>query len=73
MTRQEAGRLGGLTTAAKYGPGYMAEIGSKGFDAYCNRHHNGDRKAARETLKLDGVRRNFKQTPCEWVTWLDSR
>lgn len=31
MTGSEAGRLGGQALVAKYGTGYMAHIGSKGF------------------------------------------
>jgi hypothetical protein len=73
MTRQEAGRIGGLVTAAKYGPDHMAKIGAKGFESYCRLHHNGDRKAAREALKLDGKRRDFAPTPSEWTLWLDAR
>lgn len=30
MTKAEAGRLGGLPTAQKYGSSYMSEIGRKG-------------------------------------------
>ncbi len=31
MTKSEAGSLGGQAVFAKYGSGYMAHIGSKGF------------------------------------------
>jgi len=31
VTHAEAGRLGGQATAKKYGSGYMAKIGSRGF------------------------------------------
>lgn len=31
MTKSEAGHLGGQALVAKYGAGYMAKIGSKGF------------------------------------------
>lgn len=73
MTRQEAGRLGGLTTYARNGSMYMAQIGSKGFATYCNLYHNGDRAAARAALKLDGRRKDLNRTDPELVAWLDER
>lgn len=30
MTREEAGRLGGVATLQKYGPGFFEKIGGKG-------------------------------------------
>lgn len=34
MTKQEAGRLGGQQTVARYGPAYMSGIGQKGADSF---------------------------------------
>lgn len=73
MTKQEAGRLGGLTTAAKYGRAHMSQIGSKGFDAYCQAHHKGDRAAARAALKLDGRPKGHLDTPAIWLEWAASK
>ena len=77
MDRVEAGRLGGLTTAARHGRGYMSEIGAKGFQATTDRHFGGDRAAARAVLarqqKLDGMRKRWLPTPGEWTHWLADR
>lgn len=73
MNAQERGRLGGLMTAAKHGRGYMAEIGAKGFAAYCEAHHKGDRAAARAALKLSGRPVGHLNTPPEWTEWMESR
>jgi hypothetical protein len=78
MDRVEAGRLGGLTTAARYGRGHMSDLGTKGFATYCERYHKGDRASAVAVLKrnganLDGVRRRWLPTPSEWTNWLEGR
>lgn len=73
MTKQEAGRLGGLATAAKMGRAYMSQIGARGFQAYADAHHNGDRAAARKALKLDGQPVGHLNTPPEWIAWADER
>jgi hypothetical protein len=73
MTRQEAGRIGGLVTAAKYGSNHMATIGSRGFQAFANRHCGGNRRKAREVLKLDGVRRDYLPEDPWRHLWLVAR
>jgi hypothetical protein len=75
VTRQEAGRIGGLVTAALYGRSHMAEIGSRGFAAYANRYHGGNRARARRVLGLDGTRRRHRPDPdAPWKHhWLTER
>lgn len=34
MTRKQAGRLGGLATAQKYGRNYMSRIGKRGAETF---------------------------------------
>src|SRR5262249_39649327 len=43
MDRRLAGARGGKQTLAKYGRGYMAEIGARGFAATVARHWQGDK------------------------------
>lgn len=69
--RREWGAKGGLTTAAKYGPSHMAEIGSKGFTAYANKYHNGNRAVARRILRLSGKTHDYDAIPYEWTMWLE--
>ena len=38
MTKREAGRRGGLATVAKYGRGYMRELGRRGAAALYSRY-----------------------------------
>lgn len=38
MNKAEAGRLGGLATARKYGPAYMAAIGRRGAARFFARY-----------------------------------
>jgi hypothetical protein len=45
MNKREAGRLGGLATFHRRGPGWMARIGRLGFQATTDRHYGGDRRA----------------------------
>lgn len=71
--RKEWGRLGGLTTAAKHGPSYMAEIGSRGFSSFAQKYCGGNHAAARRMLKLSGQRKLFYSTPWEWSDWLSQR
>lgn len=72
--RKAWGAKGGCTTAAKYGIRYMSEIGSRGFDTYATRYHNGNRAAARKVLRLNGGQRKlFDVTPYEWTNWLEER
>lgn len=54
MTRQEAGRRGGLATHRKHGSAYMAMIGRRGFRAYVEKIYHGDARAAREHLLAAG-------------------
>jgi hypothetical protein len=53
-----AGSKGGKTTADRYGPKYMAEIGARGFATTVARHWQGDRAAYRDYL---GLRRHERQ------------
>ncbi len=39
MTKQQAGRLGGLATVQKHGRDYMVEIGKRGAKALWERYH----------------------------------
>jgi general stress protein YciG len=71
--RQEIGRLGGLTTAARYGPEHMAKIGRLGFCAYAKKYHAGNSAAARRILGLSGKQPLFYHTPIEWTVWLEDR
>lgn len=67
------GRKGGLTTAAKHGPGHMAKIGALGFASYASAYAGGNKAMARRMLGLDGIRRDYRQTPGEWMVWLDEQ
>lgn len=55
MTPAERGRRGGLATLARHGTTHMAQIGKRGFAAYAERCHGGNRKAA--WLALDDAGR----------------
>jgi len=39
MSKAEAGRLGGLATAEKYGSEYMAAIGRKGYEVFHRKYY----------------------------------
>jgi len=45
LTKAEAGRIGGMTTKKRHGIEHFRAIGRKGFQATCDRHYGGDRRA----------------------------
>ncbi len=48
---RQIGTLGGQKTVQTYGRRYMAAIGKIGFAVYAERHHNGNRAAARGSIR----------------------
>jgi hypothetical protein len=64
MTRQEAGRLGGLATVDRHGRENMAAIGRKGFSALAT-FGRGGRRAALARLASKGRLVAFHDRPTE--------
>jgi general stress protein YciG len=62
-TARECGRKGGRATLGRYGREHMQAIGRKGFQATCDRHYDGDRRAMLNELIRRGLR---AQDPCPW-------
>jgi general stress protein YciG len=55
MSMAEAGRIGGMTTKKRHGIEHFRAIGRKGFQATCDRHHEGDRRAMLNELIKRGL------------------
>jgi hypothetical protein len=54
MTRQEAGRLGGLKTFQTHGRDHMAKIGRKGFRKLCTHFPSNSRRLAIKYMNNKG-------------------
>lgn len=66
MTRQEAGRLGGLKTLERYGKTHMSKLGRAGFRALCRKFRGNSRSDALAYLNGKGkvaARYTFKPHP----------
>jgi hypothetical protein len=48
---RQIGTLGGQKTVQTYGHRYMSELGKIGFQAYAERHHDGNRAAALGSIR----------------------
>lgn len=63
MTKAQAGRIGGMTTRKRHGIEHFRAIGRKGFQATCERHHGGDRRAMLNELIKRGL---ASMDPAPW-------
>jgi general stress protein YciG len=63
LTKAEAGRIGGMTTKKRHGIEHFRAIGRKGFQATCDRHYGGDRRAMLNELIKRGL---ASMDPAPW-------